>query len=271
MTYSLAAFLGALQGVTEFFPVSSSGHLLLAEHFFSLSVADLQAFDVVLHAGTLLALLLLFRREWAGIVVGGYRWISGKSKKEDRGNLKLFLQLIVVTLPAAIVGLVWGDAISEAMRGENRIILVAGFLAATAVVLFAAEKFSRQSVTRKVGWSQIVGMGFAQALALLPGVSRSGMTIAAGMLGGLSRATAARFSFLMLAPVTLGAAILIAGKVSAGELNLPAAQFTATGFAVSAVVSYIAAAALLKFVQKHSLKVFAAYLLAVAAGLAFLA
>lgn len=247
MTFGEVTFLGALQGITEFFPISSSGHLLLAEHFFALDVEHLKAFDVVLHGGTLLALLVLFWREWFSIL---------RLKKSGR---QLFLQLIVATIPAAVIGLFLGDSMDELTRGPSGFVIVAGFFGLVAIVLFLAEKFSQQN-SQKVGWKNVLIMGCCQAIALLPGISRSGSTIAAGMFSGLDRSTAAKFSFLMLAPATAGAVILILQKVWAGEMTLPPPDLTLVGFAVSAAVSFAVAAFLLSFVKKHSLKIFSLYL-----------
>lgn len=252
MNFFNTIFLGVLQGLTEFFPISSSGHLLLAEHFFGLPVESLKAFDVVLHAGTLVALLVLFWREWFSIL------------RFEKAGRRLFIQLIVATIPAALVGLLFGDAIDTLTRGENAASIVAVFFLVVATALFLAEKFGKQNST-KVGWKNIFAMSLFQAAALLPGISRSGATIAAGMFSGLSRSAAARFSFLMLAPATAGAILLILKKVLAGEMTLPPLQFTLVGFAVSALVSFACAAFLLRFVKKHSLKIFALYLIFVAA------
>ena len=268
MNFPLAAFLGILQGITEFFPISSSGHLLLAEHFFDLDVENLKAFDVVLHAGTLTALLVLFWREWWGMVRSSWFLVIGSKEKVEWDSLKLFLKLVVATIPAAFVGLLFGDWIDTTTRGENRVFLIAGFFILVAVLLLAAEKFGRKN-SEKVGWRNVVGMGIFQTLALLPGISRSGATIAAGMLGGLSRSAAAKFSFLMLAPVTLGATILISKKVCEGKLVLPPLEFTLVGFAASAVFSFLFASLLLKFVRKYSLAWFAVYLILAAAVLIF--
>jgi undecaprenyl-diphosphatase len=256
MNFGNVIFLGILQGVTEFFPISSSGHLLLAEHFFALPVENLKAFDVVLHAGTLLALLVLFWREWFSIL---------QFKKPGR---QLFGQLIVATAPAAVIGLLFGDAIDQFTRGDNRVVIVASFFLIVAFALFLAEKFGKQN-SEKVAWKNIFVMGLFQASALLPGISRSGATIAAGMFSGLSRSAAAKFSFLMLAPATAGAVILIAKKVFEGELSLPPIEFSLVGFVVSAIVSFMAASFLLRFIKKHSLKIFALYLI-LAAALLFL-
>jgi len=262
MNFSLAVFLGALQGITEFFPISSSGHLLLAEHFFSLPVENFKAFDVVLHAGTLLALLVLFWREWFIILRGFF-------VKTEHDGRRLFLQLVIATLPAAFVGFFFGDVIDKITRGENRVFIMAGLFAMVALALLAAEKFGRKK-TEEISWQNVIKMGLAQSIALLPGVSRSGVTIVAGMLGGATRSAAAKFSFLMLAPATAGAIILIFAKVFAGELILPAFEFVAVGFIISAIVSYIAASIFLGFVRRHSLVVFAIYLLLASASLVFL-
>lgn len=256
MTFGIAIFLGILQGITEFFPISSSGHLLLAEHFFALDVTNLKAFDVVLHAGTLVALLALFWREWFSIL------------KFEKSGRRLFGKLILATIPAAIVGLFFGDAIDGFTRGSNLVFVVASFFVVVAIALFFAEKFGKQN-SEKTGFKNIFWMSIFQAAALLPGISRSGATIAAGMFSGLSRTAAAKFSFLMLAPATAGATILIAKKVFEGELILPPLEFTFVGFAVSAVISFAAAKFLLHFVKKYSLKIFSLYLILAAAVLFF--
>ncbi len=269
MSFLLAIFLGVLQGITEFFPISSSGHLLIAEHFFELDVENLKAFDVVLHAGTLLALLALFWREWWGILFSSWQLLIGKLNEQNRESLQLFAKLIVATIPAAVIGLLCGDWIDQTTRGENRVILIIGFFLLVAVLLFAAERFGKKKL-EKVGWKQVGWMGTMQALALLPGISRSGITIVSGMMSGLKREVAAKFSFLMLAPATAGAVILISKKVLAGELQLPPLELTLAGFIASAISSFLFASLLLKLVKKHSLIWFAGYLVLAAAVLWFI-
>ncbi|MCF7836191.1 undecaprenyl-diphosphate phosphatase [Candidatus Gracilibacteria bacterium] len=266
MNFAETIFLGILQGVTEFFPISSSGHLVLAEHFFNLDVANLKSFDVVLHAGTLLALLILFWREWWGIVIGFWSLVIGAYDEEKRNSQKLFCQLVVATLPAAAVGLLFDDWIDEVTRGENFASIIAVFFLIVAVALFLAEKFGKKN-SAKVSWKNVFQMGILQAAALLPGISRSGVTIAAGMFGGLKREVAAKFSFLMLAPATAGAVVLISKKVFDGELSLPPIEFVVVGFLVSAVSSFLFARLLLRLVKKYSLIWFAAYLVLAAAVL----
>lgn len=268
MNYPIAAFLGLLQGVTEFFPISSSGHLLIAEHFLNLSVADLKAFDVVLHAGTLLALLVLFWKEWKGMVIGAWSLVTSSTGEGNKTSLRLLGWLMIATLPAAAAGLLLNDWIDEVTRGDSRVYLVAGFFVLVAGLMVGAEIFRKRIKEEKgVSWKQVAWMGIFQALALLPGVSRSGATMAAGMFGGLTRSAAAKFSFLMLAPVTAGAVILISQKVLAGGFTLPIWPLTLVGFTTSAIVSYVCAAALLKFVKKHSLVAFSVYLVLAALAL----
>jgi undecaprenyl-diphosphatase len=268
MNFGETIFLGILQGITEFFPISSSGHLLIAEHFFGLDVEQLKAFDVVLHAGTLLALVILFWREWWGIVIGHWSLVIGSDSVVKKNSRELFWKLVVATIPAAVVGLTLGDWIDEFTRGDQRVIIVAVFFLVTAGLLFAAEKLGKKN-SDKVGWRQVGLMGFFQALALLPGVSRSGATITAGMLGGLRREFAAKFSFLMLAPATLGAVILILQKVWVGEFTLPPIKFTLIGFFISALSSFVFASLLLRLVKKYSLVWFSIYLVLVAIGLLY--
>jgi len=271
MNFGEVAFLGVLQGITEFFPISSSGHLLLAEHFFSLDVEHLKAFDVVLHGGTLLALLVLFWREWRGITVGVWQMVFGKVGKDTADNFKLLLRLIMATIPAAAVGLSFNHWIDEFSRGEQRVMIVAGFFVLVAALLLLAEWVGKKTArSEKLQCKNVILMGVSQAFALLPGVSRSGITIATGMLTGLSRSAAAKFSFLMLAPVTAGAVLLISREVWGGELTLPPLGLTALGFCVSAVSSFIFASLLLRLVKKHSLAWFSAYLVLAAAVLIFI-
>jgi len=259
MNFAEAIFLGILQGVTEFFPISSSGHLLLAEHFLNLDVANLKSFDVVLHAGTLLALLILFWKIWWQILRGFFF-------KAEKTGRDLFFKLVIVTIPVAVVGLLLGDWIDAVTREPEQTMIVACFFLVVAVLLFTAEKFGKQNAT-KIGWKQIIWMGIFQAAALFPGVSRSGATIAAGMFGGLKRELAAKFSFLMLAPATAGAVILISKKVFDGGLSLPPMDLVVVGFLVSAVSSFLFASLLLRLVKKYSLIWFAVYLVLAAAVL----
>lgn len=288
MDFFSAIFLGALQGITEFLPISSSGHLILAEYFLVLPVANLAAFDVVLHGGTLLALIILFWREWWNILCGVSECLLQRQSTAGRESLMLFAKLVVATIPAAIIGLLWGDQLESVGRDSHQFFWSGVFFLIGAALLALAEwnhkrgngffarlarwfEKMRNPACDQPNWRQVIIMAIFQAIALLPAVSRSGSTIAAGMLAGLPRAAAARFSFLMLTPATAGAVILVAKDAASGQLVLPAWPYTLAGFTVSAVVSYGAARWLLGFVRQHSLLWFSGYLVCAAALLFILA
>ena len=276
----LQAFvLGLVQGLTEFIPVSSSGHLQAVPFLLGWSSGSL-AFDVALHVGTLLAVVAYFRSDLLGIARSVLRPRDGSDGA--RGSRRLLVVLAVASLPAAVVGLLARDAIGAAFDAP---LAVAAFLVATAIVLWSAELLrsrlgtaehaadDRAAVASELDalpWSRVVGIGAAQAFAILPGVSRSGATIAAGMALGLSRGAAARLSFLMLLPVTLGAALVTLPDLGTPEPGAIAfdAPAIALGVAVSAVSGYLAIRFLIALVARRRLTVFVPYVLLLAAVLA---
>jgi undecaprenyl-diphosphatase len=277
-----AFLLGLIQGVTEFIPVSSSGHLQAVPFLLGWEPGSL-AFDVALHLGTLVAVVAYFRADLWGMAKGLLR--PGDRDAAARGSRRLVGLLAVASVPAAIVGLLARDVITAAFEQP---LAVAAFLVLTAVLLWSAERRRTQLGTVEhtaddvaaVGaelaalpWSRAVGMGAAQALAIFPGVSRSGATIAAGMSLGMSRGAAARLSFLMLLPVTLGAALVtLPDLVTAQPGTLPFGPVEiALGVSVSAVSGYLAIRFLIALVARRSLLVFARYVLVLAALLAVVA
>ncbi len=260
MTTFHAIFLGILQGITEFLPVSSSGHLLLAEHFMNISTASL-AFDVTLHVGTLLAVLIYFRKDWLKMAFSIFR---GEQGKDDR---RLLLLLIIGTVPGALLGFLFEDLVSTTFRSSW---VVVGTLSGVALLLLAAEKVAvhtRSFNSFKIKDALIVGL--AQALALIPGVSRSGITMTAGLFLGFERQAAARFSFLLSAPIVAGAGLYEALKL----LNGNAAHFNINflwGFISSFLSGLIAIAFLMRYLEKHNFYPFIAYRI-ILAGLVALA
>ena len=259
VSFFQAALLGAIQGITEFFPVSSSGHLLLVEHFLGLSIEELFAFDVVLHAATLLALVFLFWEKIRAMLC---------FKKEGR---RLFGLLVLATVPAAGVGLAFKDALVSATRSAAALTIVATGFLCVALLLALAEWVSHHKKnaqnTAPISLGTALIMGCVQVAALVPGISRSGATIAAGLLCGHSRTRVAEFSFLMLLPATTGALILAGADVLTGTATLPPLPVTMVGFTASFIASLLAAKMLLAFIRNHSLVYFSVYLLAVAAFL----
>jgi undecaprenyl-diphosphatase len=199
-----AAILGIIQGLTEFLPVSSSAHLILAPWFFGWKPEGI-SFDVSLHVGTAISILAFFWKDWVRLAL---EVIAGLKERDPLGNpdRKLAWFLIVGTLPAMITGL----ALEKTVEARLRSPLIAVFtLMMFGVLLLIAELKSKQNrTTENFTWADSLWIGFSQAIALIPGVSRSGITISTGMLRNISRTSAARFSFLLSTPVIVGAGLL---------------------------------------------------------------
>jgi len=199
-----AAILGVLQGLTEFLPISSSAHLILVPWFLGWKPEGI-AFDVSLHVGTAIAVLSFFWKDWICLA---REWIAGLREGSPLGNYhrKLAWFLIVGTLPALVAGLAFEDAVEKQLRSP---LITVFTLVLFGALLLVAELKGRQSRTLEMyTWADSLWIGFSQAIALIPGVSRSGITITTAMLRDSSRASAARFSFLLSTPVVVGAGIL---------------------------------------------------------------
>lgn len=259
-----ALVLGIVQGLTEFLPISSSGHLIVVPWLFHWNdpFIDSLGFTVALHAGTLAALLLYFREDWFRLVPAGLAAIRDRSFRGDPER-KLAWLLVVSTIPAAIFGALFNDTIESKIREAN---IVAILLVVGGGILWLADRWAdgRKPLDR-LGFLGALGVGLAQAIALLPGISRSGISIAASMFVGLNREDAARYSFLMATPVTAGAALLEGYKlVKGGALGSEAGPL-AVGIAAAFVSGVIAISALLRYVRSRSYNVFVAYRLLLAA------
>ena len=257
-----AILLGIIQGLTEFIPVSSSGHLIIADTLFGVGNGSL-AFDVALHGGTLLALLLYF---WNDVV----ELAKALFVKSDKTTLAWLL--VISTIPAVVVGLLLEGYAEDTFRSS---ILVSANLAIVAIIMLWAEhryKHSKKHTTLdKTSRRQALTMGFAQALAVVPGVSRSGITITSGLFAGMDRIAATRFSFLLGIPIIFGAFIK---AVLFGDGLMQIQQDTAVFFVgiIAAFLSgLIAIKFLLRYLAKHSLKLFAYYRLLLAAATVIIA
>ncbi len=247
------AFLGFLQGATEFLPISSSAHLALAGYFFQVEQAGL-TFDVALHLGTLLAILCYFRQDFMAMVRGLLARGTWQEIAEQRRRI-LFITL--ATMPAVGAGLVFGHAAETVFRSP---LIIAFTLSAAGLLLWFADKWGKKdrdytSITLKDAFI----IGCAQALALIPGVSRSGSTMTAALFLGLSRPAAALFSFLLSAPVVFGAGIYNIPKVMDQSFAPGQVAFYLTGVGVAAVSGYLFIAFLMRFVRTRSLALFAYY------------
>lgn len=254
MNYFYAIFLGLLQGATEFLPISSSGHLALVESFLGIEEAGL-AFDVALHLGTLLGVLIYFRRDFSMMFTALLRpRVLGDKARQQRF---LALYICLGTIPAVVAGYLLKDAAETVFRTP---LLIAGSLAVGGLLLLLADKLGKHQRSMKtIGLADTAVIGLCQALALMPGVSRSGITMTAGLMMGFNRMSAARFSFLLSAPIILGAGVynlpaIISQGSEPGQLG-----FFLAGFITAAVSGYLVIAFLLRFVQSHSFAVFAYY------------
>ena len=257
-----SALMGVVQGLTEFLPISSSGHLVLIEKLFGWKQLGL-AFDVALHMGTLLALVVFFGREWVGVIKGFFKSLRVRPSRWDAEG-RLAWMLILATIPAVIAGAAFSDQIERNLR---TLFWVATFLLAGALVMMAAEllgKKARDFSSIRAG--DAASVGFAQVLALAPGVSRSGITISAGMFSGLNREAAARFSFMMAAPIIGGAGVWEAIKVARHGLGGGTPGAFAAGFITSAVTGFFTVKYFLRYLRRGSLVPFVIYRLVVAAA-----
>lgn len=251
MTTTQAFLLGLLQGFTEFFPVSSSGHLVLAEHVFGLHIdpLSLQGLNSLLHAGTLVALLLVYWKRWYTLLLSPF---TG-----DKVHQKLLLLLVIATIPAAAIGLLFEEVIAERF---STVPAVSTAFIVTAIILILGERATRQKRTEHLNTSNALTIGIAQALALAPGLSRSGLTISASRLLGLTREEALDFSFLMATPVIGGAVVMALSRWATEQITLPHSPIVFVGFVTSLASSLLAILFLRRFVTRHSLSWFSIYL-----------
>lgn len=246
-----AILLGVVQGVTEILPISSSGHLVLMPWLFDFEDPGL-SFDVALHLGTLLAIVLVFYGDIGRVLKGGVDLLTKKDFSDPYQRLVVFLG--VGTVPGVVAGVLLEKYANSVFRSP---LLIAATLIFFAGILFYADKTgSKTGNLEGMTVYQGLGIGAAQALAIVPGVSRSGVTISAGLLGGLGREDAARFSFLLSIPIILGAAVFQLKDMPAAGLF--SAVFVA-GFLSAAISSFVSVRFVLSFVRKHSFNVFVYY------------
>lgn len=265
-----ALVMGITQGLTEFLPVSSSGHLIVVPYllgFHDPFITSL-AFTVMLHLGTLVALLIYFREDWVRLIPAGLAAIRDRSLRRDRSRLedperRLAWLLVVATIPAVIAGVLLNDLVESNVRSPA---LVAVMLVIGAAILWLADRAGTHTKEiDAVSFPLAFGIGVAQAIALIPGISRSGISISAGLFAGLSREAAARFSFLMATPVIAGAGAWEALKFIRGEETVSVSIGPlVVGVVAALVAGVLAIEVTLRFLRSHPVTVFVAYRIVVA-------
>ncbi len=245
-----AIVLGVVQGVAEFLPISSSGHLRLIEDGLGWSGFGL-AFDTLLHVATLLAVVVYFRDDIAHMIKAAFS--TDEKMAADR---HLAWLIVVATIPTGLIGLAGSDFFETAA-----LVWVGVAFIITSAALLATDMLSRHTLhsAERLGWLSAIGVGIAQGIAVMPGISRSGATMAAGMGFGLDREQAARFSFLLSGPIILLAGAKQALDVIGGGATLPSLPATVLGFVAASVTGYLAIAGLMSFLRKHTFLPFAIY------------
>ena len=254
-----AIIIGLVQGLTEFLPVSSSAHLIFIQHFLGVAEPSL-AFDVLLHLGTVVAVVVYFWKDILQMILAFFeslvdlvkgRFISEIKKDQYK---KLTWYVIIATIPVGIIGYLFNSTIESLFTGIS---IPAFFLLITGCILYFSQRMNSGEINLKnMSWKETILVGCGQACALLPGLSRSGTTIATGLFLGLDKEFAAKFSFILSIPAILGAAVYQLKDVSGGSVELTA---WIAGFLVAVISGYFAIKFLLKLIQERSLDVFAYY------------
>ena len=251
-----AIVLGVVQGITEFLPISSTGHLILVPWFLGWEQQGL-AFDVALHIGTLFAVLWYFRKDWIAFARGGIRLVQGRRNDPDARMAGL---IAAATIPGALAGLLAEDLVETYLRSP---LVVAVTLIALALALIAAERHGRREKQLDgVSWKDALIVGLAQALAIVPGVSRSGVTITAALFRGMQREAGAHFSFFLSAPIIAGAGAKKTLDLFSEGLTGDAMAMLGIGILTSAIVGYMAIAFLLRYLATHTTYAFIYYRIA---------
>ena len=243
--------LGIIQGIGEFLPISSSAHLILVPYLFGWEQSSM-AFDIALHFGTLAAVLVIFFKDWWKLFLGAVNKIT---KGKDSFYNKMFWYMVIATVPGALLGFLLDDVVENVFR--TKIWLIATSLAVMGVLIYLGDKwadkhYKLETDFEHISLKQALAIGLSQALAIIPGFSRSGTTILTARLMGLSKSAATKFTFLLSVPIIAGATILEVGNL---ELTIE----TFIGVFIAFVVGVLTIKFLLNYIKKHDFSVFAIY------------
>ncbi len=238
--------LGIVQGLTELLPISSSAHLNLIPWIFNWEIPE--SFDVALHFGTLLAIAIFFCRDWISLIKGGYKQVV---KKEKSVEGRMFWYIVIATIPGGAIGFLLDHFIGDSLAKMPLLIAIA--LIVMGIILYIVDKKApTKTKYEEMTFKQTFLIGLSQALAFIPGVSRSGVTMTTGRIMGVERESAAKYSFMLSAPIVLGATLY---KFKDFVFNIP----FVVGVVASFVVGLLVIKFLLQYLQKGSFKVFAIY------------
>ncbi len=261
MTLVDSVILGIVQGITEFLPISSSGHLIVIQDFMKLDPVQLKSFDIAVHVGTLLALLIYFRKDFLllarGLVNFTRKWFrQSELTPADQASVRMIFWLFIGMIPAVIIGLLFDDLLDEWFRNGKSVAIM---LIVVGLLFFVVESIAKKVQKSELNFRRVIVIGLAQALALVPGVSRSGATISAGLVQGVKREDAAKFSFFLGSTAIFAATVLACYYVSKGKMILPAWDVLSVGVLSSFLAGYVCIAFLMQYLKKHSLAVFGVY------------
>ena len=253
-----AVFLGAVEGITEFLPVSSTGHLTIVEKLFGFDIAagDITAFTAIIQSGAVFATLIFLRKDLVRIVVAWFKGLVSSAGRQST-DWRFAWAVILGSIPIGIVGLAFQDTIETTLRSL-------WFVAGALILWSGAMAFADHAATQirhedDVTWKDTLIIGVVQCLALIPGVSRSGATMSAGLLRDFDRVTVTKLSFFLSIPALFGATVLQVHDYSGQIADGVGWTNTATATLVSFIVGYAAVAWLLRFISRHSYRVFIAY------------
>lgn len=256
MTIIQSIILGIIQGIGEFLPISSSAHLIIIPYLFnfdlSLTESEKLAFDVALHFGTLMSVTVIFFKDWLNMAKGV---LNKLFKKEDSFDNRLFWYLVIATIPGALIGVLFEEVIENVVRNNKLIIALSLAIMGVLIYLgdkYASKKYKKPTELEKISLKQALLVGVSQAFAVIPGFSRSGTTILAGRLLGLSKEAIAKFTFLLSTPIIFGAFIMNVG-------DLMFTKEVIVGIVTSFIVGILSIKFLLNYIKKHDFSIFAFY------------